>query len=183
VSLEEEKHLDKFYDLYHSFDGTNDLAGLMNAMQDAGATYRDLEALSGLYARDWHNAGASVGVQLPSFDVGTNYVNEDMVAQIHKGEAILPEAFNPWAGGIGLGDGQAVVVLSEILQETRAVRDKVAELLVPIVDAALHTSVLPNYVSLREDVAADGQTDRVSIANVEALGQAVAEQLAPLLGG
>lgn len=37
----------------------------------------------------------SSGGPVPSFDVGTNYVPSDMVAQIHKGEAIVPEKFNP----------------------------------------------------------------------------------------
>ena len=32
---------------------------------------------------------------IPSFDVGTNYVPNDMIAQIHKGEAIIPAAYNP----------------------------------------------------------------------------------------
>ena len=31
---------------------------------------------------------------LPSFDVGTNYVPHDMIAQIHKGEAIIPAKYN-----------------------------------------------------------------------------------------
>jgi phage-related minor tail protein len=32
---------------------------------------------------------------LPSFDIGTDYVPYDMVANIHKGEMIVPAAFNP----------------------------------------------------------------------------------------
>ena len=36
---------------------------------------------------------------LPSFAVGTNYVPRDMLAQIHEGEAIVPKAYNPAAGG------------------------------------------------------------------------------------
>lgn len=32
--------------------------------------------------------------KLPSFDVGTNYVPDDMIAQIHKGEAVVPAADN-----------------------------------------------------------------------------------------
>lgn len=31
---------------------------------------------------------------IPMLDVGTNYVPNDMLAQIHKGEAVLPKAFN-----------------------------------------------------------------------------------------
>jgi lambda family phage tail tape measure protein len=38
---------------------------------------------------------------LPSFAVGTNYVPKDMIAQIHKGEAIVPAQYNPSAGGAG----------------------------------------------------------------------------------
>ena len=37
--------------------------------------------------------------KLPQFAVGTNYVPKDMVAQIHEGEAIVPKAYNPAAGG------------------------------------------------------------------------------------
>jgi hypothetical protein len=33
------------------------------------------------------------------FAVGTNYVPYDMTAQIHEGEAIVPKAYNPAAGG------------------------------------------------------------------------------------
>ena len=36
---------------------------------------------------------------LPAFAVGTNYVPRDMLAQIHEGEAIIPRAYNPAAGG------------------------------------------------------------------------------------
>lgn len=36
---------------------------------------------------------------LPSFDVGTPYVPRDMVAQIHKGERIIPAAQNIGSGG------------------------------------------------------------------------------------
>jgi hypothetical protein len=34
-----------------------------------------------------------------AFAVGTNYVPYDMTAQIHEGEAIVPKAYNPAAGG------------------------------------------------------------------------------------
>lgn len=38
--------------------------------------------------------------QLPMLSVGTNYVPEDMLAMIHKGEAVVPKKFNPYASGI-----------------------------------------------------------------------------------
>ena len=37
---------------------------------------------------------ANGGFVLPSFDVGTDYVPRDMIAQIHKGEAIIPASQN-----------------------------------------------------------------------------------------
>lgn len=39
------------------------------------------------------------GRGIPGFAVGTNYVPRDMLAQIHEGEAIVPKAYNPAAGG------------------------------------------------------------------------------------
>jgi hypothetical protein len=39
------------------------------------------------------------GLSLPKFDVGTNYVPQTMAAIVHKGEAIVPAAYNPAAGG------------------------------------------------------------------------------------
>jgi hypothetical protein len=38
--------------------------------------------------------GGFANYKLPSFDVGTNYVTNDMIAQIHKGEAIIPASQN-----------------------------------------------------------------------------------------
>jgi len=35
------------------------------------------------------------GLQIPQFAVGTNYVPQDMLAMVHKGEAIVPAKFNP----------------------------------------------------------------------------------------
>lgn len=61
-----------------------------------------------------------------SFAVGTNFVPQDMVAQIHKGEAIVPAAFNPAAFGPAMGSGnmQRLERLVEALTaEVAALRD------------------------------------------------------------
>lgn len=57
------KHLDTLNDLYHSFDGTGNLKGLLDSVKAAGGTLDDLSALSGYYGSDWRAAAASVGVQ------------------------------------------------------------------------------------------------------------------------
>lgn len=41
---------------------------------------------------------------IAQFAVGTNYVPRDGLAMIHEGEAIIPRAFNPSAGGAGNAD-------------------------------------------------------------------------------
>ncbi len=41
--------------------------------------------------------------RVPSLDVGTNFVAQDGLAMIHKGEAVVPKEYNPAAGGTGGG--------------------------------------------------------------------------------
>ena len=38
--------------------------------------------------------------EIAHLDVGTNFVPEDMFAMIHKGEAVVPKKFNPYANGV-----------------------------------------------------------------------------------
>lgn len=60
--------------------------------------------------------------QIPQFAVGTNYVNQDMIAQIHKGEMIVPAKFNPMTSGL-TNNGNAAM-----LSELRALRSEISEL-------------------------------------------------------
>lgn len=60
--------LDKLAPLYHSFDGTGDLAGLHAAMKAAGGSIAYLSILSGNYESDWVKAFAGIG--LPAFAEG-----------------------------------------------------------------------------------------------------------------
>lgn len=60
--------LDRLSPVYHSFDGTGDLAGLHAAFKGAGGTIPLLSILSGNYESDWIKAFAGVG--LPAFAEG-----------------------------------------------------------------------------------------------------------------
>jgi hypothetical protein len=64
--------------------------------------------------------GAIANGELPSFAVGTNYIPEDMVAQVHKGEMIVPAKYNPATSGIQVNEA--------LLEEIRALRQEVSEL-------------------------------------------------------
>ena len=109
--------LDGLSGLYHSFDGTGNLRGLLEAIRSAGGTLSDLSALSGLYESDWRRAAETVGI--PAFDVGANRIPQDMLAVLHRDEAVIPAAFNPWAGGSMGGD---------LGVEVRALRAELAQL-------------------------------------------------------
>ncbi|MTI95178.1 MAG: phage tail tape measure protein [Firmicutes bacterium] len=43
--------------------------------------------------------------KIPKLATGTNFVPDDMLAWIHKGEAVVPKKYNPDAGGSGGGGG------------------------------------------------------------------------------
>lgn len=78
----------------------------------------DGEQGPGLYI----NGGLTGGVmpQFPSFDVGTNYVPNDMIAQIHEGEAIVPKEFNPAAfGGVKTDDVQLASLVVSLTAEVQ----------------------------------------------------------------
>lgn len=92
----------------------------------AAGTQAQLEGLRAIVA-------ALTGQSIPGFAVGTNYVTQDMTARIHQGEAIIPKAFNPWAGGkmpMGGGDSAAVVAQQrEHREEQRAQAAAIVRLL------------------------------------------------------
>lgn len=52
------------------------------------------------FSPGWTNSWAAQN-GLPAFASGTNYVQRDMIAQIHEGEAIIPKAYNPAIGNNG----------------------------------------------------------------------------------
>ena len=71
--------------------------GLEGAAAIAKASGVPMTMLQGMFetmrpGEDWYAAWAATG--LPAFAIGTNYVPEDMVANIHQGERIIPAAEN-----------------------------------------------------------------------------------------
>lgn len=71
---------------------------------------------------------------IPAFADGANLLNSDMIAQVHKGEAIIPAKFNPWNGGLLSADN------SELINEVRALRNEVVLLRSEAQATAIHTS-------------------------------------------
>lgn len=64
--------------------------------------------------------GTAYGFNLPKLATGTNYVPRDMVAMLHQGEAVVPAAFNPAAGGQGAGSAEMVSELKALREDNRS---------------------------------------------------------------
>lgn len=81
---------------------------LWEAQQAAGQSLTNniLANASGFTQAEIEAMFASQGLQ--SFAVGTNYVPNDMIAQIHKGDAIIPAPYNP-ANGSSTQDNSAML--------------------------------------------------------------------------
>lgn len=127
--LEGDANADDYEDVALGLLGSIDTAleGLSTATKSAeqviadaiaAGTQAQLEGLRAIVA-------ALTGQSIPGFAVGTNYVTQDMTARIHQGEAIIPKAFNPWAGGkmpmASGGDTARLEALVEtLIEENRA---------------------------------------------------------------
>lgn len=85
-------------------------ASFKNAMNGIGDWFKDKwngvkKWWNGLWSKDNMSAGGGAGrwpeavaggrsLDVPSYDVGTNYVPNDQLAMVHKGEAIIPAKYN-----------------------------------------------------------------------------------------
>ena len=56
-----------------------------------------------------------IAAWLNSFDVGTNYVPNDQLAMVHKGEMIVPKKYNPATSGIGTGNDETNRLLNRLI--------------------------------------------------------------------
>lgn len=123
------------------FRGTN---GYQGSITDAKAIIT--EAFNGLSAKEFQSRAIGIGLSaamidymysfdagwtnswakqngLPAFAVGTNYVPQDMVAQIHEGEAIIPKAYNPALGNNNSRLEKLVEGLTAEVQRLQAIVD------------------------------------------------------------
>lgn len=102
-----------------------ELPAISQALEEAAAlqarTAAELALLRNQTAASLALTMSGLGLQVPAFDVGTNYVPRDMFARIHEGEAIVPKAYNPAAGGAAPGS-------DAMAAELRAVRQELAQL-------------------------------------------------------
>ncbi|CDQ41512.1 phage tail tape measure protein [Virgibacillus salexigens] len=106
------------------WDGiTGSVKGAINGV--IGAINGMIDALNGLSIKlpkipDWvpglgGKGGGSISFpnipNIPSLDVGTNFVAKDGLAMIHKGEAVVPKEYNPALGnGKGNENKQPVII-------------------------------------------------------------------------
>ena len=112
------------------FEGTGDVAGYAQAVQAMGGSLSDIASALGYRYEDVLLAAERAGI--PRFDVGTNYVPQDMLALIHQGEAIVPKAFNPAAHGLPSTSDATAELLARLIAEVQALRERVG-------DVAVHT--------------------------------------------
>jgi hypothetical protein len=87
---------------------------LYDAAVANGVGSAELDAAMGFAAGS--SLSWAVSHNLPAFEQGTNYVPRDMVAQIHRGEAIVPARYNP---------ANAARDNNELIEEVRALRAEV----------------------------------------------------------
>lgn len=124
-----EKRLDSLAPTFEKYRGTGDFTGLAEDFRAAGGTARDLAYLYGFSESDVLAALDRNGI--PRFDVGTNRVPQDMLAMVHKNEAIVPAAFNPWAGGAGLqtsSNERLEALVTQLVADNRAQAGQIVRL-------------------------------------------------------
>lgn len=110
-------------------DALERLPQLSQAIEAAAAlqavTAADVALMRGQLAASLSETLGVLGLQVPAFAVGTNYVPKTMLAKIHEGEAIVPRAYNPAAGGMAPGSGEQARLLADVVAQLQGLRDEV----------------------------------------------------------
>lgn len=103
-------------DAYSAGSVLDDLRGFAVTASIKGWTQADIASAYGYSKEDIERLFSGAGI--PAFAAGTNYVPRDMLAQIHTGEAIIPRAYNPAAGGAAQ-DGRTAALMEQLIAENR----------------------------------------------------------------
>lgn len=85
----------------------------------------DVALMRGQLAASLSETLGVLGLKVPAFEVGTNYVPRTMLAQIHEGEAIVPRAYNPAAGGTAPGSEALALRVEALVTELQGLRAEV----------------------------------------------------------
>ena len=91
-----------------------------NATKASAVSSVEVARMRGWLAGSLSATMETLGMEVPAFAVGTNYVPRDMLAMIHEGEAIVPKAFNPAAFA-----GPSTGASAEGNEDLRALRGQV----------------------------------------------------------
>ena len=92
--------------------------GIYQAAVDRGLNSADINSLLGLPAGAAENWAKENG--LPVLRTGTNVVPQDGLAFLHKDEAVIPKAFNPWSGGTSMTSDDTAVEIRALREENKA---------------------------------------------------------------
>lgn len=105
------------------------LPELSQAIEAAAAlqarTAVDVALIRGQLAASLSETLSVLGLKVPAFEVGTNYVPRTMLAQVHEGEAIVPKAYNPAAGGTAAGSDDLARRVDALVTELQGLRAEV----------------------------------------------------------
>lgn len=94
-----------------------DALAVYEAAVAKGISANSLDKLMGWVDGTSNEWARNVG--LPQFDVGANRIPQDMLAFLHKDEAVIPAPFNPWAGGAGFdmpGNAAVLAALQAVVE-------------------------------------------------------------------
>jgi hypothetical protein len=105
---------------------------LLTLAESQATSLQELRRIQGQTAASLELTGTgaanSYGLKLPSFAVGTDYVPADMIAMVHRGEQIVPAAYNPnrSANG-GTGNAELVAEIGSMRQQLAAMQLQLGE--------------------------------------------------------
>jgi hypothetical protein len=134
-----------------SADALSKLPQLSTALE-AATTLSARNAIEVTRMRAWLASSLTetlqtLGLQVPALNTGTNVVPQDMLAMLHKGEAVVPAPYNPAYGN----SGREEVLVAEI----RALRSELSELRAETRSTAVATN---KTARILERVTPDGNS-------------------------